>query len=269
MRKLVAAVIFNRNKYLMLRRKLHWKGWEFVKGDTEGQGYKKALLREIREETNLRKVRIVCMLPPEIFYHHEDIHGHTSSMQKGFLVEYLGGTIRLSLEHSGYRWVDRKTAEKLLTHTSHKTFLRVADRYVRELEKKKKKFLVEKLSKKHVSLVRFDGKRISLKYDGKKLSNRVVKRTVRVVGDWSRIRNEVYYDKNLDARGVLPILIHETVEKHVAQTYGLDVDTEAHKIAQAVEKEFIADKGWIKIQKLVSIDWVKANKRKVGKIKFY
>lgn len=269
MRKLVAAVIVNRDKYLILRRKLHWKGWEFVKGDTKGQGYKKALLREIREETGLMKVKILCQLPPEIFYHHENMHGHTTSVQKGFLVEYLNGTIKPSFEHSRHRWVDRRTAEKLLTHTSHKTFLRSADKYIRDLERKRKKKLIENLSKKHVTLVRFNGKTISLKYDGKRLSNKVVKRRVRDIGDWSRKKNEVYYDKNLDAPGVISILIHETVEKHVAQRYGLDVDTEAHKIAQAVEKEFIADKSWIKMQKLVSKAWVKTNSRKIGNSRFY
>ena len=269
MRKLVTAVIFHNGKYIILKRKLHWNGWEFVKGNIDGQGYRKALLREIREEVGLRKVKIICQLPPEIIYRHENIRGHTTTMQKAFLVEYLGGNIKVSFEHSTFRWVDRKTAQKFLTHATHKTFLAAADKYVRKIEKKRKKDLIEKLSRKHVTLVKFDGKKISFRYDGKKLSNRAVKRTVKVVGDWSRKSDAVYYDKNLDQLGVLPILIHESVEKHVTQKYGLDVDTEAHRIAQAVEKEFVADKNWIRIQKLVSKDWVKTNKMKVGKSKFY
>ncbi len=269
MRKLVTAVIFHKDKYLILKRRLHWRGWEFVKGDIDHEGYRKAVLREIKEETGLRKVRVMCQLPPEIFYHHENIRGHTASMQKGFLVGYLDGKIKLSYEHSGFRWADSKAAEKLLTHTSHKTFLKAADKYARELEKKRKKSLIERLSRKHVSLVRFDGRRISLKYDGKKLSNRAVKRRVRDVGDWSKKKNIVYYDKYLDQPGVVPILVHETVEKHVAQAYGMNEDTEAHRVAQAVEKEFIADKKWIRHQRLVSKAWVKTNKRKIGNSKFY
>ena len=76
MRKLVAAVIFHNGKYLILKRKLHWKGWEFVKGNIDHEGYRKAVLREIREETGLKKVRIICQLPPEIFYHHENGKRH-------------------------------------------------------------------------------------------------------------------------------------------------------------------------------------------------
>src|SRR3989338_9177501 len=51
MRKLVAGVIFHKKKYIILRRRLGWRGWEFVKGNTDGEGYKRALLREIREDT--------------------------------------------------------------------------------------------------------------------------------------------------------------------------------------------------------------------------
>lgn len=269
MRKLVAAVLYHKDRYLILKRKLNWKGWEFVKGEVGRETFKKAVLREIKEELGLRNVRIVCKLPAEVIYHHEDIRGHRISMQAGFLVEYLGGRIKISFEHSSYRWVDYRKAHKMLTHMTHKTFLKLANEYIRKEEAEKKKKLMEKLSKKHVSPVRFDGKYISLKYDGKKLRCKAVKRTVRVVGDWSRKKNIVYYDKNLDEPGVLPILIHEIVEKYVAQTYGLDVDTEAHKVAAAVEKEYIADKKWTVQQKMVSKAWVKANRQKVGKSRFY
>ncbi|HLD38839.1 MAG TPA: NUDIX hydrolase [archaeon] len=266
MRTMVAAVIFDsRGRFLILKRKLHWHGWEFVKGRAEKETARQAVLREIREETGIRNDMFITKLPPEIFYRHENIHGHTSSVQKAFLLEYLGGKIRLSFEHSAYKWVDKKTAERLLTHRSHKIFLK----YAYKIVKKRKKILIETLSKKHVRHVSFNGKMISLTYDGKRLRYKTVRRKVRDVGTWSRDNPVVYYDKNLDNPGVLPILIHEAVEKHVAQTYGLDVDTEAHKVAQAVEKEFIADRKWIALQKVITKAWVKTNKRKVGKTKFY
>ena len=269
MRKLVAAVIFRGNKFLILKRRLNWKGWEFVKGEVEKETYKQAVMREIREELGLKNVRIICKLPAEIVYHHEDIRGHTTSVQFGFLVEYIGGKTRLSSEHDRQLWADNKKAKKLLTYGAHKTFLRLAWRYIGRLESSRKKELIQNLSRKHVTLVRFDGKFISLKYDGKILRCSAVRRTVKDVGNWSRHKKIVYYDRNLEAGALLPILVHEMVERHVALSYGLDVDTEAHKIAQAVEKEFIADKSWIKEQRKVTMAWVKANKQKVGKAKFY
>jgi|SRR3989338_212733 len=266
MRTMVAAVVFDkRGRFLVLKRKLHWHGWEFVKGHVEKETARQAVLRELREETGIKNVKLIVKLPPEIFYHHENIHGHTSSVQKAFLVEYLGGKMKLSFEHSTYRWVDKKTAERLLTYRSHKVFLR----YAYKIAKERKRLLIETLSKKHVRHVSFNGKIIGLTFDGKKLRYKAVRRKVRDVGTWSKDRPVVYYDRNLDDHGVLPILIHEAVEKHVSQTYNLDVDTEAHKIAQAVEKEFIADKKWIAVQKVVTRAWVKTNKRKVGKTKFY
>lgn len=266
MRTMVASVVFDkRGRFLVLKRKLHWHGWEFVKGRVEKETARQATLRELREETGIRNARLVTKLPPEIFYQHENIHGHTSSVQKAFLVEYLGGKMKLSFEHSTYRWADKKTAEKLLTYRSHKVFLRYAYKIVKE----RKRSLIEALSKKHVRHISFNGKVICLTYDGKKLRYRAVRRKVKDVGVWSKDNPVVYYDRNLDDPAVLPILIHETVEKHVAQTYDLDVDTEAHKIAQAVEKEFVADKKWIAVQKVVTKAWVKTNKRKVGKTKFY
>ncbi|MEK6887487.1 MAG: NUDIX hydrolase [Candidatus Aenigmatarchaeota archaeon] len=266
MRIMVAAVVFDqRGRFLILKRKLHWHGWEFVKGHVEKETARQAVLREIKEETGIRNDMLITKLPPEIFYRHENIHGHTSSVQKAFLVEYLGGKIKLSFEHSTYKWADKKTAERLLTHRSHKIFLRYAYKIVKE----RKKILIETLSKKHVRHVSFNGKVISLTYDGKRLHYKAVRRKVRDVGIWSKDKPVIYYDRNLGDPAVLPILIHEAVEKYVAQSYDLDVDTEAHKIAQAVEKEFIADRKWIAVQKVVTRAWVKTNKRKVGKTKFY
>ena len=268
MRKMVAAVIYKEGKFLVLRRRLRWKGWEFPKGETH-EGLRHAVMRKIRGETGLRKISIVSRLPIEIIYHHDDMHGHHTSALKAFLAECRGGNVRLSAEHSSYRWVTAEQAEKLLTFSTHRTFLKHAAEYFARKNREEKKNLIEKLSRKHVTLFRYDGRCVSLKYDGAHLRCKAVRRAVKDVGDWSKKKNIVYYDRNLSESGVLPILLHEVVEKHVAQKYNLDVDTEAHTIAQAVEKEWIADKRWIAQAKIVTRAWVKANRRKVGKSKFY
>jgi 8-oxo-dGTP diphosphatase len=266
MRKLATGVIFHRDRYLLLKRSHNWKGWEFVKGNLEKkENFKKALLREIREEAGLKKIRIISELPEEIIYKHESINGHTTSMQKGFLVEYLSGKVKLSFEHSGYRWVNAKEAKKLLTHQSHRTFLALAEKE-RKIYRKE---IIERLSKKHATSVKFDGKFISIHYDGQKLRCRAVKRAVRDVGIWSKKENTVYYDKNLTDKTFLAILVHEVVEKYTAQTYGLDTDTEAHLVATAVEKEFVVDPKWISQQRSVANAWVATNRQKIGKSKFY
>lgn len=270
---MVAAVIYKTEKgnikFLILRRKLHWKGWEFVKGKIEREGLKHAALREVHEETGLRKVSIVFKLPMEIIYHHKSANGHSVSALKACLVECHGGNVRISKEHASYRWVSGKQANNMLTYDTHKTLLKLAAEHITDRKREEKKRLIEKLSKKHVTLFKYDGKYVSLKYDGRRLRCMAVKKPVRDVGDWSRTKNIVYYDRNLPPAGLLPILLHEVVEKHVTQKYNLDVDTEGHKIAQAVEKEWLADKQWAKQAKIVSRTWVKANHRKVGDVEFY
>ena len=265
MRKLVAGVIFKGDKYLLLKRKHHWKGWEFVKGNLEKESFRTALLREIREETKLSRVKIICELPKDMIYSHDDIGGHTTSMQKGFLVEYLAGSIKVSFEHSGFRWAAAKEARQLLTFPSHKAFLILAEKERRIYRKK----IIERLSSKHATSIRFDGRYISLRYDGKKLRCKAIKKNVKEIGLWSKKENIIYYDRNLTGKPLLPILVHEVVEKYVSQKYGLDENTEAHKVATAVEKEFVVDPDWISQQRSVASAWVKANKRKVGKAKFY
>jgi 8-oxo-dGTP pyrophosphatase MutT (NUDIX family) len=271
MRRLVAAVVFRKSdgKFLVLKRKLHWKGWEFVKGQLSRETFRQAALRELREETGIKHARIICKLPPEVIYHHKDISGHKVSMQKALLVEYIHGPIRLSFEHSCYKWVTAKEAHRMLTHISHKTFLKFADKHVREFEARLRKKLVDELSRKHPTSIRCRGNKISLTYDGKRMTFRVIRTTVKDVAEWSLKKNIIYYDRNLNPASILPILIHEAVEKHVAQKYDMDEDKEAHKIASAVEKEFIADKKWISQQRMVADAWVKANHRKVGSLKFY
>ncbi len=125
MRRLVAGVVLKNDKVLVLRRSLNWKGWELVKGRMGRETPRQALLREIKEETNL-KVRIVKKLG-EVVYRHKPLRGHVESRQIVYLCECSGGSIRLSTEHSGYKWVTPKQAEKLLTYSNQRKFVRKAN----------------------------------------------------------------------------------------------------------------------------------------------
>ncbi len=122
MRRIVTGLIIKDGKVLLLRRKLNWKGWELVKGRMSRETPRQALLREIREETNLR-VKIIRKLG-ETVYTHKKIQGHTASRQIVYLCEYVGGSVKLSFEHSAYRWVTKKQAFSMLTHSNQKKFMK-------------------------------------------------------------------------------------------------------------------------------------------------
>ena len=124
-------------EFLIMRRKFLWRGWEFPKGGIKN-GLKKetdeeAVLREIKEETNLDNVKIIHKLPEKMEYAHPKrfkLVGLTGSSHTVFLVEYHGGDIKLSFEHSGFRWLTYEEARKTLTYDTQKRILDAAHKYL-------------------------------------------------------------------------------------------------------------------------------------------
>ncbi|MCX8194216.1 MAG: NUDIX hydrolase, partial [Candidatus Pacearchaeota archaeon] len=60
-RKGVFVVVYSKRplRYLLLHRKLHWKGWEFPKGGLlANEKYEHAAVREIKEETGLKVLKL-------------------------------------------------------------------------------------------------------------------------------------------------------------------------------------------------------------------
>ena len=57
-RRGISAIVFfekkDKREYLLLKRKLNWKGWEFLKGgQKKGENEKSCLKREIKEEIGI------------------------------------------------------------------------------------------------------------------------------------------------------------------------------------------------------------------------
>ena len=114
---------------------------------------------------------------------------------------------------------------------------------------------------KHVKNLKFGKNWISLEYDGHKIKNKIkIVKHEWGVGDWERSKNIVIIDNDLRRKkDIRSVALHECIEKYVAQKYKLNVDDEAHLIAEAVEKrhfKFI-DGGWKKHQKEIEKVWIK------------
>lgn len=134
------GIIFRRVKengfeFLILRRKFLWHGWEFPKGGIKKgkENDESAVLREIREETGLAEVKIIHKFPEKMEYQHPKrfkLVGITGSSHSVFLVEYIKGDIKLSFEHSAFKWLPYKEARKTLTYDTQKRILDSAYRYL-------------------------------------------------------------------------------------------------------------------------------------------
>jgi len=119
--------------YLLLKRKLHWKGWEFPKGKIEKNEKKdKTARREAWEESglhvfNLKKYNV----SGKYFYHkalkdRPQYKGQTFTLFSG---EVKKGPVKLEKrEHSAYVWLPFDKAIKKLTWNDQKRCLRIVNK---------------------------------------------------------------------------------------------------------------------------------------------
>ncbi|MFH0832805.1 MAG: hypothetical protein V1900_03745 [Candidatus Aenigmatarchaeota archaeon] len=125
-----------------------------------------------------------------------------------------------------------------------------------------RKRLIRELSKKRATHARFQNNVISLVYDNTHLRNKVIRRKEKYVANWSRVGKNIYLDKIVKDEDILPLLVHEAVEKYITERYKLNVDKESHRIAQVVERNFVRDKkDWHLHEERVEYVWKKENKK--------
>ena len=128
-------------EYLILKRKLHWKGWEFPKGAIKFFETKRcAIERELLEETGLTPFKIKSFNYSGRYDYkkmHSDrpgIKGQTFSL---YAVEIKKAKIRLDgVEHSDYKWVSLKQALKMLEWSNQKKSLEIVNAWLKNSQKK-------------------------------------------------------------------------------------------------------------------------------------
>ena len=128
--KKVRAIIYdikdNKPYFLILHRILRWRGWEFLKETIEkGETPKQALIRGIKEETKLKKFKIIKKLDKQEKWQADGIN---YVIADSFLVKAnMNDKISLKqeiIEHDKYKWVDKKIALKKLTWPKTKKLLK-------------------------------------------------------------------------------------------------------------------------------------------------
>lgn len=122
-------------EYILLKRKLHWKGWEFAKGKIE-EGEKKihTAKRELKEETGHLAIKIKRFNYSgkynysRIFPDRPGFRGQTFSL---YAAEIKKGKVKLDKkEHSGFRWVNFSEALKMLKWPNQKKSLKIVNSWM-------------------------------------------------------------------------------------------------------------------------------------------
>lgn len=116
-------------KYLLLR---YPEGhWDFPKGHIEeGEDKLQTAIRELEEETGLKKVKVVKgFFCPISYSYRRDKTTHKKTVDF-FLAQSLSKKIIISHEHSGHDWLDFKSAVKKVTFDNAKEVLRAAETFL-------------------------------------------------------------------------------------------------------------------------------------------
>jgi tRNA nucleotidyltransferase (CCA-adding enzyme) len=136
-RKAVFIVCYKKEKnkilYLLLKRKLHWTGWEFPKGGIEkNETPFQAVIRELKEEAGQKAVKITnCNFSGRYKYEkkYADRKGLIGQEFLLFSAELKNKKIKLDRkEHSDYKWLEFNQAIKLLTWKNQKDCLNIVNK---------------------------------------------------------------------------------------------------------------------------------------------
>lgn len=121
--------------YLLLKRKLHWTGWEFPKGGIdEGEKKEEAAYRECFEESGQKPVFVKNFDVAGKYKYGKmlkDRPGKVGQTYDLFAAEVDGKRVRFDeKEHSDYSWIEFKDAEKKLTWSNQKRCLKIVDKWL-------------------------------------------------------------------------------------------------------------------------------------------
>lgn len=143
-RKAVFIVVYHRDKnkifYVILKRKKHWRGFEFPKGGVEkGEKLAEAAKREVKEETGLNVLKLKKFnlngkyLYNQKVYDRPGISGQTYSL---FSAEVIKRKIKVDKkEHYSGEWIEFEKAIEKLTWQDQRKALKIVDKWIKKQNK--------------------------------------------------------------------------------------------------------------------------------------
>ena len=137
----IVVYIKKKNKiyYLLLKRKLHWKGWEFPKGGIEkNEKILDAVKREIKEETGWEALKIKKYNFSGKYKYkkklldRKNFCGQTFTLYSAEIEKTRKNKIKIDKkEHSKYKWLKFKKAIRKLTWANQKTCLKIVNQQLK------------------------------------------------------------------------------------------------------------------------------------------
>jgi len=123
-------------KYLILKRKFHWRGWEFPKGGINfPESKKSAVIREILEETGKKTLKV-----KRFNFHGKYDYKKKFPERKDFIgqayylyaAEIKYGNVKIDkMEHSTYVWLSFDEALKKVTFRNQKKSLEIVNKWLK------------------------------------------------------------------------------------------------------------------------------------------
>lgn len=112
---------------------LHYKSghWDFSKGHTEaGEDEKATASRELAEETGVKDITFVEGFREPINYFFRREKETISKEVIFYLAETKSDKVKISYEHTGYKWLNYEDALKQLTFENSREILKKAKKFL-------------------------------------------------------------------------------------------------------------------------------------------
>lgn len=118
--------------YLLLHRKLHWKGWEFCKGGLKAnEKLENCAIREVREESGLKVINLEKFNIKGKFKYDEKTRRERKARGFSYILfscRVARGKVKISRkEHDNYKWCNYDRAVKMLAWQNQKKCLKIAN----------------------------------------------------------------------------------------------------------------------------------------------
>ncbi len=123
-------VVHSKTKKVLLLYRPQYRHWEYSKGRIEsGEKEIQTAKRELKEEVNIRKIKIAPDFKERIRYSFK-ADGMIIRRKVVYFLGFTSDRIKLSSEHSAYRWCTFAEAKRRFKHRNYIILLNKAKKYL-------------------------------------------------------------------------------------------------------------------------------------------